>query len=96
MADTVAPVGFTNGTTFVWNTKGQVIAAAALLPFLGIVLVALRFYSRIKYKAGLGADDWLILPALVSNGYRVRGSWSYSLRALQGNCRWPWSGSAHW
>ncbi len=67
MADTVAPVGYTNGTTFAWNTKGQVIAAAALLPFLGIVLVGLRFYSRIKNKAGLGADDCLILPALVSN-----------------------------
>ena len=67
MADAVAPVGYTNGTTFAWNTKGQVIAAAALLPFLGIVLVGLRFYSRIKNKVGLGADDWLIVPALVSS-----------------------------
>ncbi|CAD6589828.1 MAG: hypothetical protein ASARMPREDX12_004046 [Alectoria sarmentosa] len=64
MADAVAPVGHTNGTTFVWNTKGQVIAAAALLPSLGIVLVGLRFYVRIKTKAGLGADDWLTVPAL--------------------------------
>lgn len=61
-----APVGYTNGTSFVWNTKGEVIAAAAILPFLGVVLVALRFYSRMKYKAaGLGPDDWLILPATV-------------------------------
>ena len=67
MADAVARVGYTNGTTFAWNIKGQVIAAAALLPFLGVVLVGLRFYSRIKNKAGLGADDWLILPALVSS-----------------------------
>ena len=66
MADEVAPVGYTNGTSFVWNTRSQVIAAAALLPFLGIVLVGLRFYSRIKNKAGLGVDDWLIVPALVS------------------------------
>lgn len=63
-----APVGYTNGTSFVWNTKGEVIAAAAVLPFLGIVLVALRFYSRMKYKAaGLGPDDWLIVPATVSS-----------------------------
>ena len=61
-----APVGYTNGTSFVWNTKGEVIAAAAILPFLGIVLVALRFYSRISCKAGLGVDDWLIVPATVS------------------------------
>ncbi|KAL8952931.1 MAG: hypothetical protein Q9222_001190 [Ikaeria aurantiellina] len=60
-----APVGYTNGTTFAWNTKGEVVAAAAVLPILGIVLVILRFYSRIKYKAGLGADDWLIVPAAV-------------------------------
>ncbi|KAI4193268.1 MAG: hypothetical protein LQ346_003963 [Caloplaca aetnensis] len=60
-----APVGYTNGTSFVWNTKGEVIAAAAVLPFLGILLVALRFYSRIKYKSGLGPDDWLIVPAMV-------------------------------
>ena len=67
MASTAkAPVGYTNGTSFVWNTKGQVIAAAAVLPVLGIILVILRFYSRIKYKAGLGADDWLIVPATVS------------------------------
>lgn len=62
-----APVGYTNGTSFVWNTKGEVIAAAAVLPFLGILLVALRFYSRIKYKSGLGPDDWLIVPAMVSS-----------------------------
>ncbi|KAL8828087.1 MAG: hypothetical protein Q9170_006753 [Blastenia crenularia] len=60
-----APVGYTNGTSFAWNTKGEVIAAAAVLPFVGIVLVMLRFYSRIKNKTGLGADDWLIVPALV-------------------------------
>ena len=69
MADAVAPVGHTNGTTFVWNTKGQVIAAAALLPSLGIVLVGLRFYVRIKTKAGLGADDWLTVPALVRDWF---------------------------
>ncbi|KAL8710643.1 MAG: hypothetical protein Q9220_004867 [cf. Caloplaca sp. 1 TL-2023] len=60
-----APVGYTNGTSFVWNTPGEVVAAAAVLPILGIILVILRFYSRIKYKAGLGADDWLIVPATV-------------------------------
>jgi hypothetical protein len=67
MADNGAPVGYTNGTTFAWNTRGQVLAAAALLPFVGIVVVALRFFGRIKNKAGLGADDWLILPALMSS-----------------------------
>ncbi|KAL8993641.1 MAG: hypothetical protein Q9169_006190 [Polycauliona sp. 2 TL-2023] len=61
-----APVGYTNGTSFDWNTKGEVVAAAAILPLVGIVLVALRFYSRIKKKSGIGADDWLIVPATVS------------------------------
>ena len=62
-----APVGYTNGTSFAWNTKGEVIAAAAILPILGIVLVALRFYNRVKHKTGIGADDWLIVPAAVSS-----------------------------
>ncbi|KAL8981134.1 MAG: hypothetical protein Q9205_003993, partial [Flavoplaca limonia] len=61
-----APVGYTNGTSFAWNTKGEVIAAAAILPFLGIVLVALRFYNRMKHNAGVGADDWLITNSSVS------------------------------
>lgn len=70
-----APVGYTNGTSFAWNTKGEVIAAAAILPFLGIVLVALRFYNRMKHKTGIGADDWLIVPAAVSSYFaRVLGS----------------------
>lgn len=64
---TKAPISYTNRTTFVWNTKGEVIAAAAVLPFLGIVLVTLRFYNRLKHKAGIGADDWLIVPATVSS-----------------------------
>lgn len=69
-----APVGYTNGTSFAWNTEGQVIAAAAILPILGIVLVTLRFYHRIKHKAGIGADDWLIVPAAVSSYFpRVLG-----------------------
>ncbi|KAL8879049.1 MAG: hypothetical protein Q9198_003263 [Flavoplaca austrocitrina] len=66
-----APVGYTKGTSFAWNTKGEVIAAAAILPFLGIVLVALRYYNRMKHNAGVGADDWLIVPAAMSSFPRV-------------------------
>ena len=75
MADAVAPIGYTAGTTFLWNTKGQVISAAALLPFLGVILVGLRFYVRIKHKAGLGADDWLSIPALVNGSIENWKSW---------------------
>ncbi|KAL8894163.1 MAG: hypothetical protein Q9192_004559 [Flavoplaca navasiana] len=67
-----APVGYTNGTSFAWNTKGEVIAAAAILPFLGIVLVALRFYNRIKHKTGVGADDWLIVPAATNSSVSAK------------------------
>ena len=64
---TKATISYNNRTTFVCNTEGEVIAASAILPFLGIILVALRFYNRLKYKAGIGADDWLIVPATVSS-----------------------------
>ena len=55
----------TPGTTFRWNTPGQVAAAATVLPALGIITVALRFRVRALQKAKLGVDDWLILPALL-------------------------------
>ncbi len=60
-----APVGYSNGTLFSWNTRGQVIAAATVLPALGIIGVALRFWSRFHRRTGFGLDDAFILPALV-------------------------------
>ena len=55
----------TTGTIFKWNTLGQVIAAAAVLPAVGIVVVGLRFITRYRQKNDIGPDDWLIVPALV-------------------------------
>ena len=55
----------TSGTSFRWNTLGQVIAAAIVLPVLGIVAVTLRFRARAHQKSKLGVDNWLIIPALV-------------------------------
>ena len=66
MSAQVAPVGYTAGTSFVWNTQGQVIAAATILPALGIIGVALRIWSRFHKQTGFGLDDVFILPALVS------------------------------
>lgn len=60
------PVGYTNGTSFDWNTRGQTIAAATVLPALGLISVVLRFWSRLHRRAGLGLDDAFIVPALVS------------------------------
>lgn len=45
--------------------KGKVAGlAAAMLP-LPIIAVALRLWSRKIKKAGLGADDFTIFPAMV-------------------------------
>ena len=49
-----------------YATSDEIYAAAIVLPVLGIVLVLLRFYARIVQKAGIGIDDWLMIPALVS------------------------------
>ena len=65
MSTQEAPVGYTNGTSFRWNTRGQVLAAAIVLPVLGLISVALRFWSRHHNKIGFGLDDALVLPALV-------------------------------
>ena len=47
-------------------TPALLIAAGAVLPVLGIISVALRFYSRLQRKdVRLGVDDWLILCSIV-------------------------------
>lgn len=42
-----------------------VLAAGIVFPLLGIIVVALRFYTRSTQKASYQLDDWLTLPALV-------------------------------
>ncbi|KAI1398179.1 hypothetical protein F4819DRAFT_502537 [Hypoxylon fuscum] len=48
-----------SGHSVTWAVNGLVIV-------LAIVSVALRFYTRMFTRAGLQADDWLILGALVT------------------------------
>ena len=50
--------------TFV--NKGSVLAVGILFLILGCSAVTARFYVRREKKSGLGIDDWLMLPALVS------------------------------
>ena len=45
---------------------GSVLAVAILFIVLGIAAVTARFSVR-RHKSGLGIDDWLCLPALVSS-----------------------------
>lgn len=42
-----------------------VLASGIIFPVLGIIVVALRFYTRSTQKVSYQLDDWLILPALV-------------------------------
>ena len=49
-----------------YATPAAVIVVSVLFPVLGIATVFLRFYTRRTQKIGLGVDDWLILPALVT------------------------------
>ena len=45
---------------------GSVLAVAILFIVLSIAAVIARFSVR-RQKSGLGIDDWLCLPALVSS-----------------------------
>lgn len=45
----------------------EVIAAASVLPALSMILTGLRFYIRRNKQQGLQADDWLLVPAVVSH-----------------------------
>ena len=48
-------------------SEGSVLAIGILFIALGTIAVAARFSVRTKRNAALGIDDWLCLPALVSN-----------------------------
>ena len=56
-------------------TPPLLIAAGAIWPPVCATVVALRFIARRVQSVQLGIDDWLVLPALVSNMFRVPGSW---------------------
>ena len=43
------------------------VACAILFPTLATLSVIGRFWSRHKQNASLQADDWIIIPALVSD-----------------------------
>lgn len=55
-------------------SPGTIIAAGVVFPALGVVFVALRFYTRCIQKARLMMDDYLTLPALVSMRHARAGS----------------------
>lgn len=64
--NTMAPIqaradsgGGGSGHSVTWGINGLVVV-------LAVVSVILRFYTRIFTRAGLQADDWLILGALVT------------------------------
>lgn len=46
--------------------QSSIMVAGILFPILSIVFVGLRFYVRQKQKVAILADDWLLIPALVS------------------------------
>ena len=52
-------------------TPGEIYGASIVLPFLGCVILLLRFYARILQKKSTGVDDWLLLPALVCAPYHT-------------------------
>ena len=45
--------------------EASVIATSVIFIVLGVVAVSLRFLIRRNRKVTLGADDWLIVVALV-------------------------------
>jgi hypothetical protein len=49
-----------------YPSPGDLYAAAIVLPIVGIAAISLRYYVRYTRRVALGADDWLLIPALVS------------------------------
>ena len=46
--------------------RAATLAVGIVFPLLGSLAVGLRFKGRLQNKSGLGVDDWLTIPALVS------------------------------
>ena len=48
------------------TSPSGIIALSCVLPVLGIAAVGLRFMLRKRQGVPRGMDDWIMLPALVS------------------------------
>lgn len=53
-----------------YPSPGEVYSAAIVLPILGILSLAIRWYQRSRQRNGVGIDDWLMLPSLVCLVFR--------------------------
>lgn len=51
--------------------KSVLIGTGVTFLILPMIAVALRFYARSLSRAKLGADDWIMIPALVSKSPRM-------------------------
>ena len=50
---------------YAYVTPARMIGACVLFPLLTILVVILRFFSRLLHKMPLKSDDWLILVSMV-------------------------------
>lgn len=46
--------------------KSVLVVTGVTFSILPLIAVGLRFYARSLSRANLGADDWILIPALVS------------------------------
>lgn len=49
-----------------WAYKGQGIGIASAMMGIATISVILRFFARRRNKSGIGLNDWMIIPALLS------------------------------
>ena len=54
-----------SGGVVVVVSPAALIAAGVVFPVLGILTVALQFYTRRLQEAPLMLDDWFLIPGLV-------------------------------
>lgn len=55
-----------------YATSGCTLVVSILIPVLAVIVVALRFYSRVAHNTPASWDDWLIVPATVWQAvYRI-------------------------
>lgn len=55
----------TNKLGVAYATAGELYAASIVLPVMGIISLAIRWYQRFQQPQGIRIDDWLMVPSLV-------------------------------
>jgi hypothetical protein len=85
-----------DGLTFSYVYSGNVLAIGSALPAVCILIVSLRVWTRMRQRAKIGLDDWLIIASLVSSRTSRKGEMALIPDPPTAVHRWNGGMLHHW